>query len=123
VQYQSTPIPGFVAQIPSEATHSEVFSVCVEGAKKATSLGVATLVKPASQKGLLQWGFLNSRPFVKGSPAPLPKLPVASSSTMVVAEKGEDSRLNGLTQSQKWPVGFGPFGGDRSMGSGLRDLG
>jgi hypothetical protein len=25
-------------------------------------------------------------------------------------EKGEDSRINGLTQSQKWPVSFGPDG-------------
>jgi hypothetical protein len=99
------------------------FQFVLRELRGATFLGVATLVKPVSQKGLLQWGFLNSRPFVKGSPAPLPKLPVASSSTMVVAEKGEDSRLNGLTQSQKWPVGCGPFGGDHSMGSWLRDLG
>jgi hypothetical protein len=33
MQCQSMPIPGFVAQIPLEATHGEVFSVCVEGAE------------------------------------------------------------------------------------------
>ena len=64
---------------------------------------------------------------MKGSPPPLPKLLIASSSAMVVMDdwvkedspplggctsgtlvvaKGEDFRLNGLTQSQKWPVDF-----------------
>ena len=75
-------------------------------------------------------GFLNPSLTVKGSPLPSPKLPVASSSIMVVkddwvkgappplcgctsdtitAEKG-DFRSTGLVQSQKWPVGFGPSG-------------
>ena len=35
---------------------------------------------------------------------------VALSSTMVVVLKGEDSSLNGLTQSQNWLVGFSPSG-------------
>jgi hypothetical protein len=68
---------------------------------------------------------------VKGGPPPSPKLQVASSSIMVVkddwvngtppplcgctsdtiiAEKGEDFRLTGLAQSQKWSVHFGQFG-------------
>jgi hypothetical protein len=36
-----------------------------------------------------------------------PPLGGCTSGTLVVA-KGEDFKLNGLTQSQKWPVGFSP---------------
>jgi len=34
----------------------------------------------------------------------------ASTPGSPTAIKGEDFKVNGLTQSQKWPVGFGPFG-------------
>lgn len=101
----------------------------VEKVEKVTSFEAAqhsTLVR-----GFLQRRFLNPSPTVKGSSPPSPKLPVALSSTKVVmddwmkgappplggctydtiiAEKGEDFRLTELTQSQKWPVGFGSFG-------------
>jgi hypothetical protein len=36
-----------------------------------------------------------------------PPLGGCTSGSLVVA-KGEDFKLNGLTQSQKWPVGFSP---------------
>ena len=44
---------------------------------------------------------------MKGTSSPSSKSPVASSSNMVVAVKGEESSLNVLTLSQNWPVGFG----------------
>jgi hypothetical protein len=47
---------------------------------------------------------------MRGTSSPSSKSLVVSSSTMVVVVKGEDSSLNGLTHSQNWPVGFGPFG-------------
>jgi hypothetical protein len=78
---------------------------------------VAT-VKASPMRGLLQRGFLG------------PSLSTVSSLTMVVKEdgeerscpsllggsssgipnvgKGDDLRLTGLIQSQKWPIGFGP---------------
>ena len=55
-------------------------------------------------------GFLNPRLSMKGTSSPSSKSLVASSSNMVVAVKGEEFSLNGLTHSKNWPVGFGPSG-------------
>ena len=77
--------------------------------EKDSFLGVATPLKPASQHRLLWRGFLNPRSSMKGTSSPSSKLSIMSS-TMVVAVKGEDSNLNGLTQCHNGPVGFGPFG-------------
>jgi hypothetical protein len=66
-------------------------------------------------RGFLQPGFLNPSPNVTH------KVSIVSASTPVVkkgastpgsptAIKGEEFRVNGLTQSQKWLVGFGPSG-------------
>jgi len=88
-------------------------------------------VKPSSSmKGCLQRGFLDPSPAVKASSIHTSILKtVVSSSTSKVKEVGVvgfpsslggcvtpivgkdgDSRVNGLSQSQKWPVGFGPSG-------------
>jgi len=76
-------------------------------------------------RGFLRRGFLNQ----SVQPTLSPKVSVASPSTFVAKEVGvegtpfllggcgtpndekdEDSRINGLIQSQKWPVGFGQDG-------------
>jgi hypothetical protein len=84
----------------------------------------------SSMKGFLHRGFLNPSPVVKSSTSHTSLLEtVVSSSTPEVKEvgvvgipsplggcitpyvgKGDDSKVNGLSQSQKWPVGFGPSG-------------
>jgi hypothetical protein len=90
---------------------------------------VKGFVKPStSMKGFLRQGFLNPSPAVKAliSHTSLLEI-VVSSSTPEVKEVGvvgipsplggcitltfgkcNDSRVNGLSQSQKWSVGFGP---------------
>jgi hypothetical protein len=78
-------------------------------------------------RGFLRRWFLNPSLLVQVKPLLSPEVSVPSSSTPTVkedglegapsllggcvtstAEKGEDFRMNGLIQSQKWPVGFGP---------------
>jgi hypothetical protein len=81
-------------------------------------------------RGFLRRGFLGLSSIVPVKPQPSPDMSVASSSALVVkedgeegafpfplggcspvipaADKGDDFRLTGLIQSQKWPVGFGP---------------
>jgi len=89
------------------------------------------IVKPSnSKKGFLRWGFLNPRPAMKVFTPHISLLElVMSSSTLNVKEdgvvgfpspfsgcvtptieKGDDFKVNDLSQSQKWPVGFGPSG-------------
>jgi hypothetical protein len=86
--------------------------------------GVAVSVKemvksPSPVRGFLRRGFLNPSPVVQVNLSH--KVSVVSVSTPAVKEgvstlvsptaiKGEDFRVNGLTQSQKWLVGFGLFG-------------
>jgi hypothetical protein len=73
-------------------------SLGVEKAKKVTSFRATQHFN--SVRGFLLWGFLNPRPTVKGSSPPSPKLPVASSSTMVVKDdwmKGSPPPLGGCT--------------------------
>jgi hypothetical protein len=83
VQFQSTPVAGFVAQIPLKVAHGQVLSseqvgsapssssfsgsISVEGAEKFTSLETAAIGKFVPQfsthvKGFLRRGFLNPRP-------------------------------------------------------------
>jgi len=61
---------------------------------------------PSPVRGFLRRGFLNLSPVVTH------KVLVVSASTpgSPTAIKGEVFKVNGLTQSQKWPVGFGPSG-------------
>jgi hypothetical protein len=88
---------------------------------------VKDIVKPSnSKKGFLQQGFLNPRLAVKVSTYTSLLELVVSSSTLdskedgvvgipsplsgcvtLVIGKGDDFRVNGLSQSQKWLVGFG----------------
>jgi hypothetical protein len=104
IHYQSTLVAGFVAQSLPKASHMQESSKT----EKVSFLGVAVPLKPIPQQGLLRQGFLNFRSSMKGTSSPLFKSLIASSSTMVVAVKGEDSNLNRLTQSHHWPVGFDP---------------
>jgi hypothetical protein len=79
---------------------------------------------PSSVRGFLFRGFLNPSPVMQVNLSH--KVLVVSASTLVVKEggvvgaslpldgcvnptavKGEDFKVNGLTQSHKWPVGFG----------------
>jgi len=102
-------------------------------AKEAVGVAdsVKGFVKPSTlMTGFLRRGFLNPSPAVKAL-TPLTSLLelVMSSSTPKVKEvrvvgipsplggwvtpivrKGDDSRVTGLSQSQKWPIGFGPSG-------------
>lgn len=99
----------------------------MDSARVANS--VKDIFKPSnSNKGFLLGGFLNPSPAVKVSTPHTSLLEsVDSSSTMDVKEAGvvgipsllsdcvtptigkdDDFRVNGLSQSQKWPVGFGP---------------
>jgi len=92
---------------------------------------VKGFVKPSSSmKGFLRQGFLNPSLAVKASTSHTSLLEMGVSSlTPEVKEVGvggipsplggcvtpivgkvDDSRVNGLSQSQKWPVSFGPFG-------------
>jgi hypothetical protein len=61
-----------------------------------------------SVKGFLRRGFLNPSPVVQANLSH--KVSVVSASTLgfPTAIKGEDFRVNDLTQSQKWPVSFSP---------------
>jgi hypothetical protein len=84
----------------------------------------------SSREGFSLAGFFGPSSAVQVNSHPLPEVLVASSSALVVkedevegvfpfslggcssvapaADKGEDFRLTGLIQSQKWLVGFGP---------------
>jgi hypothetical protein len=106
MHFQSMPVAQFVAQSMPRTSDVQEYSKT----EKGSFLGVAAPLKSAPQQGLLRRGFRNPRSTMKGTSSPSSKSPVASSSTMVVAVKGEDSNLNGLTHSQKWPVGFSPSG-------------
>jgi hypothetical protein len=93
--------------------------------------GVAARLKVVKQsvpaRAILRRGFLNSSMPVQ--PLLSPKVSTASSSSLVAKEDGvegiptllgdcstpnddkaEDSKINGLIQSQKWPIGIGPDG-------------
>jgi len=95
------------------------------------SSGVAASLNVVKQsdlaRGILRRGFLN--PSMSVQPLLLPKVSNASSSSLVAKEvgvegiptllggcntpndeKGEESKINGMIQSQKWPVGVGPDG-------------
>jgi hypothetical protein len=95
VHYQSTPVAKFVVQSLPRTSHVQESSKT----EKVSFLGVATPLKPAPQHGHLRRGFLNPRSSMKGTSSPSSKSSIALS-TMVVAVKGEDSKLNGLTQCQ-----------------------
>jgi hypothetical protein len=88
----------------------------------ATSLKVVKQSVPV--RGILRKGFLN--PSLSVQPLLSPEVSAASSSSLVAKEvrvegiptllsgcstpndeKGEDSKINGLIKSQKWPVGVG----------------
>jgi len=99
------------------------------------SVGVTDSVKDnvklyTSKKGFLQRGFLNPSPAVKASTSHSSLLDsVVSLSTLDVKqdgvlglpsplngcitpifEKGNEFRVNGLSQSQEWPIGFDSAG-------------
>jgi hypothetical protein len=68
-----------------------------------------------SKKGFLRRGFLNPNPAVKASTPHSSLLESIVSSrlpsslsgfTTPIFEKGNEFRVNGLSQSQEWPVGF-----------------
>jgi hypothetical protein len=81
------------------------------------AVSVKDMVKsPSAVRGLLRRGFLNQSLVVQVNLSH--KVSVVSASTSATKEgastldsptaiKGEDFRMNGLTQYQKWPVGFG----------------
>jgi hypothetical protein len=100
----------------------------MEAAGRSNS--VKDILKPyISKKVFLRKGFLNSSPAMKVStPHSLLLESIVSSSTLDVKEdgvmghpsplshcvtptfeEGNEFRVNGLSQSQKWPVGFDPF--------------
>lgn len=95
--------PGFLSLLPSDPAEKVAIALLVQDKGKS----------PSPVRGFLWWGFLNLSLVVTH------KVSVVSASTPVVKEgastpgsptaiKGEDFRVNGLTQSQKWPVDFGP---------------
>jgi len=98
--------PGFLSLIPRVLAKKldVVFQVQEEGKP------------PSPVRDFLHRGFLNPSPVVTHK---VSVMSVVSASTLVVKEgtatpdspiaiKGKDFRVNGLTQSQKWSVGFGP---------------
>jgi len=105
--------PGFLSLLPPIRDPAEIVVVALP---VQDSAGVAVFVKdmgksPSPMRGFLWRGFLN----------PILVMLVVSASTPFVMEgaltpgfpttiKEKDFRVNGLTQSQKWPVGFGSFG-------------
>jgi hypothetical protein len=96
---------GFLSMLPSVPAKKDAVVLPLQDKGKS----------PSPVRGFLRWGFLNLSPVVTH------KVPVVSASTSVVKEgastpsspttiKGEDFKMNGLSQSQKWPISFGPSG-------------
>jgi len=86
--------PGFLSLLPSDLAEKVAVVLLVQDKGKS----------PSPVRGFLWWGFLNLSLVVTH------KVLVVSASTpgSPTAIKGEDFRVNGSTQSQKWSVGFGP---------------
>jgi hypothetical protein len=113
-------VPGFLSLIPPISDPSEKVVALPVQDFAGVAVSVKHMVKfPSSVRGFLWRGFLNPSPVVKVNLSH--KVSVMSASTPVVKEgastpvsstvvKGEDFRVNGLTQSQKWLVGFGLSG-------------
>jgi hypothetical protein len=84
-------VPGFLSLLPVPAVKVDVvlpLAAFVKGMCKSSS----------PMRGCLRRGFLN------------PSLVVQVTPGSHTAIKGSDFRVNGLTQSQNWPVGFGLSG-------------
>jgi hypothetical protein len=88
--------PGFVSLLPSDPAEKAVVVLSVQDKGKP----------PSPVRGFLRRGFLNPSPIVTHKVSVVP----ASTLGSPTAIKGEDFKVNGLTHSQKWPVGFGPSG-------------
>lgn len=114
-------VPGFLSLLSPSSDLAEKVVVALP---MQDSVGVTVSMKdmvksPSSVRGFIWQGFLNPRPVVQVNLSH--KVLVVSVLTSVVKEgastpvsptavKGEDFRVNGLTQFQKWSVGFGPSG-------------
>jgi hypothetical protein len=104
---------GFLRLLPTISDPTEKVAVVLT---VPDSAGMVVSVKdkgksPSPVRGFLRWGFLNPSLVVQATH----KVSVVFASTPVVKEgaltpgsptaiKGEDFRLNGLTQSQKWLI-------------------
>jgi hypothetical protein len=94
-------VSGSISQVPLARELVETVALALPVQDSAV-LAVSVKDKgssPAQMRGFLRQGFLNPSP----ASIPIVKEGAAASSSSI-AIKGEDS----LTQSQKWPVGFGP---------------
>jgi hypothetical protein len=121
--------PTILSLLPSiSAPAEEVVAVLPVLNSASVAVPVKDNVKfPSSVRGFLRRGFLNPSQVVQVNLSH--KVSVVSMSTQVVKEggvvgaflpldgcvtptavKGEDFRVNGLTQSQKWSIGFGLSG-------------
>jgi len=107
-------VPGFLSLLPPISDPAEKVAVVLP---VQDSAGVAVFVKDMGKSPSPVRGFSIRAPVVQVNLSH--KVSVVSASIPVVKEgastpssptaiKGEDLRVNGLTKSQKWPVGFGP---------------
>jgi hypothetical protein len=95
-------VPGFLSLLPPIRDPAEKVAIAL---LVQDSAGVAVFVK-----GFLRQGFLNPSLVIQANLSHKVSIVSASTSGFPTAIKGEDFRVNGLTQSQKWLVGFNPSG-------------
>jgi hypothetical protein len=94
-------VPGSISKVPPARELVETVALALPMQDSAV---LAVSVKDKGSSPMLMRGFLR-RGFLNPSPVSIPFVKEgAAASSSSIAIKGEDS----LTQSQKWPVGFGP---------------
>jgi hypothetical protein len=89
-------VPRSLSPLPPISDPAEKVAVPVKDMGKSSSL----------IRGFLRRGFLNPSSVVQITLVVREGESSPGSHTTI---KGSDFRVNGLTQSQKWPLGFGPY--------------
>lgn len=102
-------VPGFLSMLPPISDPAEKVAVALP---VLDSTGVAVFVKDMGKasspmRGFLRQAFLNPSPVVQVTSV-VKESPLSMGSHTAI--KRSDFRVNGLTQSQKWSIGFGLSG-------------